>query len=155
MNKWIGLIFSAFLFISSSAYAVIETYEFANETLHQRYQIMVDELRCPKCQNQNLADSNSPIAADLRRELYRMLVAGESDEAIKTFMVKRYGNFVLYRPPFDKNTAILWATPILLVIFALLFIISLRRRSVMVNVEQQLSIDEKQKLAHLLNEYPS
>ena len=77
----------------------VETFEFRDEVTKVRFQALSKELRCPKCQNQNLADSNSPIAADLRRELYELLQQGKADSEIVNFMVARYGEFVLYRPP--------------------------------------------------------
>ena len=83
---------------SSLSMAVVETYDFDNEVDRNRYHQFVDELRCPKCQNQNLAGSNAPIAKDLRRELHRLLQDGQTDTQIVDFMVDRYGDFVLYRP---------------------------------------------------------
>lgn len=97
------------------AYAVIETYEFTSPALEQRYHQLSQELRCPKCQNQNIADSNAPIARDLRVVLVEQLEAGQSDEQILAFMVARYGEFVRYRPAVDRNTALLWWAPGLLV----------------------------------------
>ena len=78
---------------SGYAHAAIESYEFQNEEQRDRYQQLTEELRCPKCQNQNLADSDSQIAADLRRELHQQLLDGKSDEAIVDFMRDRYGDF--------------------------------------------------------------
>ena len=141
------------LLYSFQAMAVIETYEFKNESQQDRYQSMIDELRCPKCQNQNLAGSNSPIAADLRRELYRMIEEGQNDDAIKQFMVSRYGNFILYRPPVDKNTLVLWSLPGVLVVFALLIAIKYRYRLAKTDPHQPLSESEKQQLAAILEKY--
>lgn len=76
-----------------------------------RYQHLAEELRCLVCQNQTLADSNAGLAGDLRREVETMIVAGRSDEEIKGFLVERYGNFVLYRPPVQGTTWLLWAGP--------------------------------------------
>jgi cytochrome c-type biogenesis protein CcmH len=84
---------------------------FENEEQEARYNKLALELRCLVCQNQNLADSDAPLAQDLRREIYDMMQAGQSDEQIKTFMVDRYGDFVLYRPPVQGNTYALWAIP--------------------------------------------
>ena len=95
------------------AAAVIETYEFSSPELEARYRQLSQELRCPKCQNQNIADSNAPISEDLRRLLYRQLEAGATDEEILEDMVRRYGEFVRYRPDFDRNTALLWLAPVL------------------------------------------
>ena len=86
------------------------------ETLEQemRFAELTAELRCTVCQNQNLADSDAPLAQDLRAEIHQMLLAGRSDEEIKSFLVERYGDFVLYRPPMQGNTLALWAIPIVL-----------------------------------------
>ncbi len=104
------------------AYAGIDTYEFENLDDRTRYHQFIEELRCPKCKNQNLVGSNAPIAKDLRRELHRLIVEGETDDGIITFMVDRYGDFVLYRPPLQKNTYILWYGPIAMLLGALLIL---------------------------------
>lgn len=101
--------------LTPAAYALIETYEFSSPALEQRYQALSQELRCPKCQNQNIADSNAPIARDLRVVLVEQLEAGQTDEQILAFMVARYGEFVRYRPTVDRNTALLWWAPGLLI----------------------------------------
>ena len=109
-------LFFALIVMSSSAWAVIETYEFSSPALASRYYLLSQELRCPKCQNQNIADSNAPIARDLRRVLYDQLEAGQSDAQILDFMVARYGQFVRYRPGVDRQTALLWWSPALLML---------------------------------------
>jgi cytochrome c-type biogenesis protein CcmH len=106
----------ALFLVSSSAWAVIETYEFSSPDLASRYHQLSQELRCPKCQNQNIADSNAPIARDLRVVLYEQLEAGQTDAQILDFMVARYGQFVRYRPEVDRQTAILWWSPLLLLV---------------------------------------
>ena len=98
------------------ALAVIETYEFSSPDLEVRYHQLSQELRCPKCQNQNIADSNAPIARDLRVVLYEQLEQGATDDEILAYMVARYGEFVRYRPGVDRNTVLLWAAPGLLLI---------------------------------------
>ena len=108
------------LLVSFQALAVIETYEFASERQRLRYQHLTDVLRCPKCQNQNLAGSNSPIAADLRREIADQIISGATDEQIIDFMVTRYGDFILYEPPLRKNTLLLWLAPALLLLTGIL-----------------------------------
>ncbi|WP_082353868.1 cytochrome c-type biogenesis protein [Marinagarivorans algicola] len=102
------------------AHAGIDTYEFDDLDDRARYNQFIEELRCPKCKNQNLVGSNAPIAKDLRRELHRLILEGETDDGIITFMVDRYGDFVLYRPPLQKNTYILWYGPIAMLLGALL-----------------------------------
>lgn len=104
-----------FFLCSGPVFAVIENYEFSDESQRARYQQLTEELRCPKCQNQNLADSDSQIAADLRKELHAQLLAGKSDEAIVDFMRERYGDFVLYKPRVQRNTLLLWLGPLGLV----------------------------------------
>lgn len=84
---------------------------FADLEQEMRFNQLTLELRCLVCQNQNLADSDAPLAQDLRKEIYDMLQAGKNDDEIKSFMVERYGDFVLYRPPVQGNTLALWAMP--------------------------------------------
>ena len=114
-----------------SSQAAIDTREFANDSQRQRYHDLTSILRCPKCQNQNIAESSSPIASDLRGEIYRMLGAGQSDEQIIDFMVSRYGDFVLYDPPLSSRTALLWLGPATLLLIggaAIAAIVASRRR---------------------------
>jgi cytochrome c-type biogenesis protein CcmH len=90
---------------------------FENAAQETRYNDLTLELRCLVCQNQNLADSDAPLAQDLRQEIYEMMMAGQTDEQIKAFMVDRYGDFVLYRPPVQGNTLALWVLPVVLLVF--------------------------------------
>jgi cytochrome c-type biogenesis protein CcmH len=99
-------------------HAVIETYDFTDTALELRYKELSAELRCPKCQNQNIAASDAPIARDLRKLLHRQLQAGDSDEEILQYMVARYGEFVLYRPRFEGVTLLLWLFPVVLLLAA-------------------------------------
>ena len=110
--------------------AVIETYTFDTPAQEARYKDLIDELRCLVCQNQNLADSDAELAQDLRRKTYEMVKAGKEDGEILDYMVQRYGDFVLYRPPLKATTVALWVGPF--VIFAvgiavLIRVISRRR----------------------------
>jgi len=91
-----------------------EPLRFRDAEQEARYNKLTLELRCLVCQNQNLADSDAPLAQDLRQEIYEMMQAGQSDEEIKTFMVDRYGDFVLYSPPLQGNTFALWIAPAVL-----------------------------------------
>ena len=104
---------------SLHANAVIETYEFSTPELEVRYKALSQELRCPKCQNQNIADSNAPISRDLRAIVHEQLEAGASDEEIIVYLVDRYGEFVRYRPGVDNNTFWLWSAPLILLFMAL------------------------------------
>jgi cytochrome c-type biogenesis protein CcmH len=143
----------ALLLVSWPSLAVIETYEFDSEVDHVRYQKFIEELRCPKCQNQNLAGSNSPIAEDLRREIYRLIDEGKSDTEIVQFMLDRYGDFILYRPRLTGETAILWAAPaIFLLIGAVVVVLLAKRRRVDSAGENRLTEQEQARLKALLEE---
>lgn len=128
-NRWLigGLLG---LGLSLGAQAAIDTYEFSDDAERARYRLLTEELRCPKCQNQNIADSDAPIAMDLRREIYRMLGEGQSNEQIVDFLVDRYGDFVRYNPPRDARTWLLWYGPWLMLGAGagVLALIVLRRR---------------------------
>ena len=95
---------------------VQEPLVFESMLQEDRFNQLAMELRCLVCQNQNLADSDAQLAHDLRAEIHEMLVAGKSDDEIKQFMVERYGDFVLYRPPVQKNTYLLWLAPMALLL---------------------------------------
>ncbi len=137
------------------AQAVIETYEFSDPALEERYQALSAELRCPKCQNQNIADSNAPIAQDLRRLLHQQLEAGASDEEVLEYMVARYGEFVRYRPRFSGATAVLWLAPLLLLALGVLIVVmNLRKRGDEAGTDT-LSATEREQLAQLLGERES
>ena len=145
----VSLCFAAWM--ASNAWAVIETYEFSSPDLERRYHALSQELRCPKCQNQNIADSNAPIARDLRVVLYEQLEAGATDDEILAFMVARYGEFVRYRPGMDRNTVLLWTAPgLLLVLGAFGFLMHFRRRTSESRVG--LTDNEKAEIARLLKE---
>ena len=111
------------------AFAAGEPLIFTDPEQEARYQQLTVELRCLVCQNQNLADSDAPLAQDLRREIYEMMQAGRTDDEIKQFLIDRYGDFVLYMPPVKSNTLVLWLMPaVLLIGGALVVIIVVRKR---------------------------
>ena len=122
---------------TSSAWSVIELNEFPDELTKERYQDLIDELRCPKCQNQNLTDSNAQIAIDLRKKVRTLIEEGKSDDEIKSHLVARYGDFVLYRPEVKSETFVLWYAPAVLLGlgFLSLIIIVLNNRRKSVNTE--------------------
>ncbi len=100
--------------------------------LQARYETLTRELRCLVCQNQPISDSNAPLAEDLRRQVREMLLSGSSDREIYSFMTDRYGDFVLYRPPFAKRTWLLWLAPgILLLLGGTVLVRTLRQRAAM------------------------
>lgn len=105
------------------AYASNENpYAFTLEQHRSRFQTLIKEIRCVVCQNQNIADSNAPLANDLRNKVYEMIIHHQSDEEIKNYLVKRYGEFILLRPRFTKLTAMLWFFPLLGLIMTGMFI---------------------------------
>ncbi|HET7671647.1 MAG TPA: cytochrome c-type biogenesis protein [Burkholderiales bacterium] len=116
--------------------------------IEKRVATLAQELRCLVCQNQTIADSNAPLAVDLRNQIREQAAAGKSDQDILDFMVARYGDFVLYRPPFKATTVVLWAGPFLFLILGLYFLIRfVRRRRV---PAPQLTDAERQRAAKLL-----
>ena len=127
MKRFFALIF---LLISVNAIAeMVDTFEFHNQADRTRAVELAKSLRCPQCQNQNLVESNSPIAYDLRIEVYNMVNEGKTNQQIIDSMTSRFGNFVNYKPPFQWNTALLWLLPIGLLLAAFGLIWSSSRSS--------------------------
>ena len=142
------------ILFSSASFAAIDTHNFKSEEDEKRFHALAAELRCPKCQNQNIADSDSPIAKDLRTEVFRMIDEGAEDESIIDFMVTRYGDFVLYRPKMNSQTWLLWNGPFLVLGFGILVILAVvwQRRSRRKVSEAALSSDEQARLDALLKQ---
>lgn len=118
----------ALITFALSGVAAIDAYPFPNEELRERYNALIDELRCPQCLNTNLAGSDAMIAQDLRREVHRLLLEGKSDDEILEFMHYRYGDFILYKPRVTPQTWALWFGPVLLLLVAGGFVIRIVRR---------------------------
>jgi len=112
-----ALIFIVALFVSLTAMAIDTGAAFEDPEMQARYENIISEVRCLVCQNQTIKDSNVFLAADLRREIRRMMVEGMTDTEIADFLVARYGDFVLYNPRKSGRTLILWITPAILVGF--------------------------------------
>ena len=104
-------LFFGLVLITNNAYANNNPITFNNKNLEQRYYSLIEEIRCLVCQNQSLADSDAPLAQDLRNEIYKMIHSKKSNNQITNYLVERYGDFVLYRPPLKKNTWFLWFGP--------------------------------------------
>ncbi len=142
-----------FLILHLSAIAADDPVEFNNPELQKRYYELIDEIRCLVCQNQSLADSHADLAQDLRNEIYNKVLAGERDEQIVTFLVERYGDFVLYRPPLTKNTWLLWFGPFLFMLIGIIFaIILIKKQSADKSVPSELNESQQQRLTELLKE---
>nr|WP_309577061.1 cytochrome c-type biogenesis protein [Moraxella osloensis] len=146
--------------LSMSAWANIDTYQFDNPRQEAQYRALIEEFRCPKCQNQNLAGSDAPIAQDLKQKTYDMVKDGRSDGEIRQYMNERYGDFISYKPPVRPSTWILWFFPPVLLVFVMLawFIRnrnSSKRAAVIAHPIEEgyapLSAAEQQRLQNLLN----
>lgn len=148
--KGIIVILSMFLFINTLN-AAVEVKQFKNEQQELRYKHIIDELRCLVCQNQNISGSNAGLAQDLRKQVYKMIMAGEDDAAIFEFMVTRYGDFVLYRPPFKATTLFLWLGPFIILALGLFVLVRFIRQREKV-ITKELNSADKEKLKKLLNE---
>ncbi|WP_193074833.1 cytochrome c-type biogenesis protein [Pseudomonas sp. FME51] len=151
MIRWLGVLLVSML--APLALAAVDTFEFDTEAQRQQFYQVSSELRCPKCQNQNIADSDAPIATDLRREVHRMVVEGKDDREILDFMVSRYGDFVRYKPALTPATVVLWFAPGALLLGGFVFLIVLlrrRQRALRESATQHLSQDEQLRLQSLL-----
>src|SRR5688572_29088268 len=137
------------LMFSSAAIAGEATPATADPALEERVIAVAQELRCLVCQNQTLADSNAPLAVDLRDQIREQMRQGASERAVVDYMVARYGDFVLYRPPLKATTVLLWAGPVLLAIagLAALFLSLARRRRAS---RSELSDEERARAQRLL-----
>ena len=141
------------LFISGSALAVIEVYEFDNEQQEQQFKELSNTLRCPKCQNNTIGDSNAEIAQDLRQKVYEMTKKGQSSADIVNYMKDRYGNFVTYDPPLTFSTAILWIGPALVVAFGFaLIVLNSRRKTAQPVQDDEWDQEKEARLQALLDE---
>ncbi len=140
------------LIISASVvFAADVPFTFPDEAMEIRYRDLTEELRCLVCQNQSLADSNAELAQDLRDEVYQMLIDGKSNKQIIDYLVTRYGDFVLYRPPFKITTLLLWLGPVIFLAAAIFLIISIFRRQ----KPRSLSQEDQERVKQLLGEESS
>jgi cytochrome c-type biogenesis protein CcmH len=117
-----------FLLLLSPLASAVDTYQLNNPEQQAAYDTLVAELRCLVCQNQTIGDSNADLAADLRRQVYEMLQQGKSKDEILQFMTERYGDFVLYKPPFKAKTGLLWLGPVAFLVVGLLTVFLVVRR---------------------------
>lgn len=142
---WLVLI----LFSCSQVFAN-EVITFANADQEYHYNLLIKELRCAVCQNQNLADSHAELAKDMRDIVLEMINQGKSDQEIKAFMVARYGNFVLYRPPMDRMTMFLWFAPLVLLLLAIWVVVRLVKKRQAASAVTVVSADEQTEIERLL-----
>jgi len=149
MNRSRLLLFLCLLF-SGLVYGAIEEYGFDAADEEARFKKLTAELRCPMCLNTSIAGSDAPIAADLRREVYRQVHEGRSNEEIIEFMSSRYGDFVLYRPRLTAGTIILWFGPAFLLILGFVIARRMMVASQESNTEEALSPEEQEALRQIL-----
>lgn len=130
------LIVLTFLLATTSVFAIDSEQAFDDPILQARYEKLIAEVRCVTCQNQNIKDSNAFIAADLRREIRRLIGEGKDDAEVTDFLVTRYGDFVLYRPQFAGKTLVLWIAPFLLILCGLFFIFRVLRHRMALPIDE-------------------
>ncbi|MCZ6618950.1 MAG: cytochrome c-type biogenesis protein CcmH [Gammaproteobacteria bacterium] len=129
--------------------APVDTYTFADTHQESRYRALIDEFRCPKCLNTNLSGSDAPIAMDLRRTVYRLVTVEHlEDGEIRTYLQERYGDFVLYDPPFKPATWALWLAPVGFVLISVLVLLRVLRQP----PAEPLSVSETERLRVILDD---
>ncbi len=139
------------LILSFSAAAAIDVYEFDTPEQEALFKTLSTELRCPKCQNNNIADSNASLAKDLRQKTYELIKQGKSEDEVVDYMVDRFGNFVIYKPPVTPATLILWVGPALFILLGFMVIIRNSRRKAG-REQDTLTEDEEARLARILKD---
>ncbi|WP_020561429.1 cytochrome c-type biogenesis protein [Methylosarcina fibrata] len=145
------LVFVFLTMLSGPGISGVEYREFSNPEQREAYESLIKELRCLVCQNQTIADSNADLASDLRRQVYEMVQQGKSREDIVRFMTERYGDFVLYKPPFKFKTGLLWLGPAAFLLIGLISVfIFVRRKKNEAGVN--LSAEQQEKIRQLLKE---
>jgi cytochrome c-type biogenesis protein CcmH len=133
----------------SIAFGAIDAYPFSTDEQRNQYNSLIVELRCPQCLNTNIAGSDAMIARDLRREVHRLVLEGQSDTEIREFMLARYGDFILYKPQLKAGTVVLWFGPLVFLLIALGVIYRLvRRRQEQATV---LNDDDQARLQRMLS----
>ena len=149
--KKIWLFLTALLF-SSVAFSAIDALNFTSPQQESDYHQLTQSLRCPQCQNNNIADSNATIAVDMRGKVFELLQEGKSKNDVVDYMVARYGNFVTYDPPMTASTLVLWIAPLLLVLLGVVFLLRRKPKTQSAVKSQDVLTDEDNaRLAELLN----
>ncbi|HHF3643868.1 TPA: cytochrome c-type biogenesis protein [Haemophilus influenzae] len=145
-------LFLTALLFSSVAFSAIDALNFSSPQQESDYHQLTQSLRCPQCQNNNIADSNATIAVDMRGKVFELLQEGKSKNDVVDYMVARYGNFVTYDPPMTASTLVLWIAPLLLVLLGVVFLLRRKPKAQSVVKSQDVLTDEDNaRLAELLN----
>jgi len=148
MKRVILPLFYFFLLSAPSVLIAVEILEFADSKQEERFTRLIEELRCLVCQNETLADSNADLAKDLKKEIYGMIQNGDTNEEIIDYLVARYGDFILFRPPFKATTYLLWLAPAIFLLIGFFFARSLLRQQ----KTQKLTGEEHQYASRLLED---
>jgi cytochrome c-type biogenesis protein CcmH len=152
MRGRVFIVLLALALVVPRAWAVQPDEILSDQALEVRARALSKELRCMVCQNQSIDDSDAPLARDLRILVRERLQAGDADQEVKEFLIARYGEFVLLRPQWSPHTAVLWLTPLgVLVLGALGAAMALRRRT---SSEASLTPQEEARLAEILKQQP-
>ena len=145
-------LFLTALLFSSVAFSSIDALNFSSPQQESDYHQLTQSLRCPQCQNNNIADSNATIAVDMRGKVFELLQEGKSKNDVVDYMVARYGNFVTYDPPMTVSTLVLWIAPLLLVLLGVVFLLRRKPKAQSAVKSQDVLTDEDNaRLAELLN----
>ncbi|MBS5999949.1 cytochrome c-type biogenesis protein CcmH [Haemophilus haemolyticus] len=145
-------LFLTALLFSSVAFSAIDALNFSSPQQESDYHQLTQSLRCPQCQNNNIADSNATIAVDMRGKVFELLQEGKSKNDVVEYMVARYGNFVTYDPPMTASTLVLWIAPLLLVLLGVVFLLRRKPKAQSAVKSQDVLTDEDNaRLAELLN----
>lgn len=139
------LLTAMFFLFASFASATVDQYQFDSSAEQDSYMALIEELRCPKCQNQNLADSNAEIAQDMRNEVFRLMREGMSNQEITDYLVARYGDFVRYKPPLNAQTSVLWLLPAILLFIAVIIVVFIARSQSVKKGEKSLALSDEEK----------
>jgi len=148
MKRVILPLFCFFLISVTHVVMAVEILEFSDPEQQERFTRLTEELRCLVCQNENLADSNADLAKDLKKEIYGMIQNGDSNKEIIDYLVARYGDFILFRPPFKATTYLLWLAPAIFLLIGFFFARSLLRQQ----KTQKLTGEEHQYASKLLED---
>ena len=145
-------LFLTALLFSSMAFSAIDALNFTSPQQESDYHQLTQSLRCPQCQNNNIADSNATIAVDMRGKVFELLQEGKSKNDVVDYMVARYGNFVTYDPPMTASTLVLWIAPLLHVLLGVVFLLRRKPKAQSAVKSQDVLTDEDNaRLAELLN----
>ncbi|MGB2078535.1 MAG: cytochrome c-type biogenesis protein [Vibrio sp.] len=135
------------------AWAAIEVFDFDTPEQEAQFQELSHTLRCPKCQNNSISDSNAELAKDLREKVYQMTKEGKSKQEIVDYMVARYGNFVTYNPPFTASTAVLWLAPLSVILIGFMVMIRRSKSAKKANLtDEEWDEEHELRLKRLLDE---